>query len=405
MDRDEALRLLRRGPNGVMEWNQWRETSEAIPVLQGADLSGVRLAVANLGGANLSQAHFGGSNLNYANLGMANLSGAWLPKANLDWANLTSANLTMANIREATLVRADLSGTDLSGANLSGADLKWANLSMANLRSADLIGAHLEETDLIGADLSGANLGGANLREARLSEACLYSAVCRGTLFLNIDLSETNGLEFVRHEGPSTIGIDTLSRSGGKLPDVFLRGCGVPNAVIAQQNSLVGLTEPIHFYSCFIIYSTENEDFAKRLHAKMRDEGLRVWFAPADDKNLGKRFHKQIYEQIRVDDKLLLVLSHESMESKWVKIEIPSTRRVEIKEGKRKLFPVRLVDLATIRDWECFDADSGKDLRVEIRKYFIPDFSNWKDHNSFEESFARLLKELKAEESTGLKNE
>jgi hypothetical protein len=73
-------------------------------------------------------------------------------------------------------------------------------------------------------------------------------------------------------------------------------------------------------------------------------------------------------------------------------------RKVEIKEKRRKLFPIRLVDFETIRQWECFDADSGKDLAVEVREYFIPDFSNWKDQHSFEAAFARLLKDLKAEE-------
>ena len=30
----------------------------------------------------------------------------------------------------------------------------------------------------------------------------------------------------------------------------------------------------------------------------------------------------------------------------------------------------------------------------------IPDFSNWKDHDSFEMAFARLLRDLKSDEST-----
>ncbi len=39
--------------------------------------------------------------------------------------------------------------------------------------------------------------------------------------------------------------------------------------------------------------------------------------------------------------------------------------------------------METLRDWECFDADSGKDLAVELREYFIPDFSHWKEHDPF----------------------
>ena len=63
------------------------------------------------------------------------------------------------------------------------------------------------------------------------------------------------------------------------------------------------------------------------------------------------------------------------------------------------LFPVRLVRFERLRDWECFDGDTGKDSVREIREYFIPDFSNWKDHDSFRTAFDRLLKDLKAEAS------
>lgn len=41
-------------------------------------------------------------------------------------------------------------------------------------------------------------------------------------------------------------------------------------------------------------------------------------------------------------------------------------------------------------------ADTGKDSTREIREYFIPDFSNWKDHDSYESAFERLLKDLRA---------
>ena len=254
------------------------------------------------------------------------------------------------------------------------------------------------------ANLGDADLSGAYLSNAYLSGANFNLGSCRGTLFANVDLSEAQGLESINHSGPSTVGIDTLLRSQGKIPEGFLRGCGVPDALIVQQRALVGAMEPIQFYSCFISYSTKNQDFAERLHSKMRDMGLRVWFAPEDVQG-GKKLHEQIDEAIRVYDKLLLVLSPESMNSEWVRTEIRKARKAEIKEGKRKLFPIRLVDFNKIREWECFDADSGKDLGVEIREFFIPDFSNWKGHDSFEAAFARLLKDLKAEESIGSKHD
>ncbi len=35
---------------------------------------------------------------------------------------------------------------------------------------------------------------------------------------------------------------------------------------------------------------------------------------------------------------------------------------------------------------------------MELREHFIPDFSNWKDHDAFEAAFARLQKDLQAED-------
>jgi hypothetical protein len=56
------------------------------------------------------------------------------------------------------------------------------------------------------------------------------------------------------------------------------------------------------------------------------------------------------------------------------------------------------VPFARVREWRAFDADTGKDSAREIREYFIPDFSNWKDHDSYKAAFDKLLKGLKAEE-------
>jgi hypothetical protein len=356
MNRKEAMRLLRGGQDGVKEWNSRRRGGESIPNLSGTDLSGADLF-----------------------------------KANLSGAVLTGAVLTGADLSEAELSKADLSGADLIQA-----DLSWADLSEADLREADLREADLIQADLIQADLSEAGLSEAGLSGADLSGADVTNCRCEGTLFANVDLSEVKGLETIRHEGPSTVGVDTLFKSKGKIPEAFLRGCGVPEPIIVNLKSLVSSLEPIQFYSCFISHSSADKDFARRLHSRMRDEGLRVWFDEAD-MQAGKKLHEQIDEAIRVYDRLLLVLSASSMNSEWVKTELRKAFKLERRDGKRKLFPIGLVPYSAVRDWECFDSDHGKDLAVEVREYFIPDFTNWKDQDAFEAAFGRLLRDLKAE--------
>jgi hypothetical protein len=331
MAKKEDVEWLKKG---VRQWNAWRKNSTEVPDLRGADLGG----------------------------------------ADLSWTDLSDA---------------DLRGADLGEADLGGADLSDADLGDVVLREAHLRGANLRDVVLSEADLRRANLGSANLSRANLSEVKLGWAV-----LADVDLSVAKGLDTVRHFGPSTIGIDTLYKSAGKIPDVFLRGAGVPDSFIAYVGALVG--KPIEFYSCFISYSTKDQLFAERLHADLQAKGVRCWFAPHKMSG-GKKLHEQIDEAIRLYDRLVLILSEHSMDSEWVKTEIAKARNRELMEKRRMLFPVRLVDFNTLRDWECFDADTGKDSAREIREYFIPDFSYWKEHDRYQEAFDRLLHDLKLE--------
>jgi len=357
---------------GIKTWNRWIEENQTVrPDLSSAVLRDAYLFMSDLRGADLSGIYLSG-----ANLGAANLSGACINNANLLNADLAKANLSGMDSNRTNFGGARLSGTNLSNANLVQADLNAANFRWANLR---------------GANLCGANLCNAILSEAVLDRTDLTETKAGFTTFVNVDLSGAKGLETLRHHFPSSIGIDTIYRSKGKIPHIFLRGCGVPDNFIEYMASLVGTG--IEFYSLFISYSTKDQEFADRLHADLQAKGVRCWFAPHDMRS-GKKLHEQIDEAIRVHDKLLLILSPASMESEWVMTEISKARKREVREGKRVLFPISLCSFHALRDWECFDADTGKDSAREIREYFIPDFSNWKNHDAYRLAFERLLDDL-----------
>jgi hypothetical protein len=148
-------------------------------------------------------------------------------------------------------------------------------------------------------------------------------------------------------------------------------------------------------YSCFISYSSQDEEFCKRLHSCLEQDHVRVWFAPKDMKG-GEKIHEQIDAAIGLHDKLLLVVSEHSMKSEWVCTEIRKARKREVKEGKRVLFPIRLVPFERLQEWEAFDADTGKDMAVEVREYYVPDFTTWKDRDRFEAEYKKLLHDLQA---------
>ena len=108
----------------------------------------------------------------------------------------------------------------------------------------------------------------------------------------------------------------------------------------------------------------------------------------------GKKIYDQIKDAIQLFDRLLIVLSEESMKSEWVASEVRAARNRERAENRRILFPVSIVPFANIRQWECFDSDTGKDLAVEIREYFVPDFSQWEDDKHFDTQLQHLLRGL-----------
>jgi TIR domain/Pentapeptide repeats (8 copies) len=341
MANEEHVAILKKG---VRTWNWWRDQNLDIrPDLSGADLSG--------------------------------------PPPKADSPHLRP--------------QVEFTGINLEKADLWGANLEWVGLRNARVVGADLGGANLRYADLGEADLSYSELSHAVFDHTRLVKTSFMGSRVSNTLFVNVDLSKAKDLETVNHLGPSSIGIDTIYESQGKIPDVFLLRAGVPEPFIVQMKALVAAMEPIQFYSCFISYSSKDQEFAERLYADLQSRNVRCWFAPHDVQG-GKKLHEQIDEAIRVHEKLLLILSPDSMGSEWVKTELAKARKREVRENRRVLFPMRLCSFEELRDWECFDADTGKDSAREIREYFIPDFSDWKEHDKYKAAFDRLIRDLKA---------
>lgn len=257
----------------------------------------------------------------------------------------------------------NLAKADLLKADLAGADGTGANLYRANLRNANLLGANLQGVNLREADLTGAQIG--------------------FTVFGNANLAGTTGLHACQHFGPSTIDHQTLAKSW-PVPIVFLRGCGLPETLIEYLPSL--LSQPVQFYSCFISYSTDDQDFADRLYADLQVSGVRCWFAPQDLK-IGDLFRQRIDDAIRLHDKLLLILSSHSVLSDWVREEVESCLERERREKRLVLFPVRLDD-AVIHTTEAWAASVR-------RQRHIGDFRDWKSHDTYQDGLLRLLRDLK----------
>ena len=92
-------------------------------------------------------------------------------------------------------------------------------------------------------------------------------------------------------------------------------------------------------FSCFISYSSKNEDFALRLRDDLQDKGVTCWFAPEDMK---------IGDEIRLDEAVL-------------------------------------------------DTDEAWASKLRRQRH-IGDFCRWNDDASYQAAFEGLLRDLKATE-------
>lgn len=415
MANPEHLEIVSKGSKSINEWrkqhqHEYFDLSEAD--LHGRDLAGANLSEANLSEANFSNADLSDANLLECHLSKVNLSGAKLSAAYLSMANLFEANLSNANLAKANLYNVNLSKSDLSNAVLSGAELLSADLFKANVSNAsfqearlplaNLVAANLFKTDFSKADLTLANLYGADLREAILSKADLFgsnfsntnlsgvvftNAICEHTNFVNCNLSDCQGLESVIHQGPSSIGIDTLMRSIGTIPKAFLRGAGVPDTIIDFFSSLA---EEPRYYTCFISFGSPDAEFVNRLHKDLTDKGVRCW---KYDKEavIGRDVWANIDRAIEDYDKVIVVCSEDSLNRKAVLDEIERSLQKEeklrqenakrAKEAKSKGQKPKLLDedvLCPVRlDNYVFD-EWKHPRKADVTKKHIGDFQEWK---------------------------
>jgi uncharacterized protein YjbI with pentapeptide repeats len=372
MANEEHLAQLKQGWEA---WNQWRSENPSIrPELTGANLAEVLATRAN------RVIHAG------INLARADLTNAILTRLSLSDSDFTQADLTGTDLTQVILLRANLSGAKLPGANLTNADAVMANFFRANLSGADLTGANLIDANFTSANLTAANLAeadlrGANLYGALLNDANLAKAVLGKTILANVSLESTHGLSSCNHEGPSALDYATLSKSSG-IPQTFLLGSGLPQAFIDFLPSLMG--RPFQYYSCFISYSHEDENFARRLHADLQALGIRAWFAP-HDLRAGERIQDQLNAAIRAHDKLILILSRESTGSRWVQYEVEKALSIESESQRAVLFPLTLDDALF---------QIAEPWAEALKQRFVLDFSRWRDEQPYMSALSHLAKAL-----------
>jgi uncharacterized protein YjbI with pentapeptide repeats len=313
-------------------------------------------------------------------------------------ADLSGSDLKKVDLRNVGLGGADLSGADLSAVDLSDADLRQADLTRANLSKANLSRANLSESKLNYANLSQTILNQTNLNQANFQKTIFGTTTIGG-----IDLSKVYGIENATHRAPSPISTDTIQLSKGRIPEVFLQGCGLTDweiesaklydpkltneKLISIQYRIYDLraTQSIQISPLFISYSHSDKKFVDKLEKSLIAKGIRFW-RDIHDMRAG-RIETQIDRAIRQNPTVLLVLSKNSMNSDWVQHEVRKARELEKELGRDAMCPIALDDSWKSSRWP-------QRVMDQVMEYNILDFSKWEDEATFQAKFAKLLSGL-----------
>jgi hypothetical protein len=265
---------------------------------------------------------------------------------------------------------------DFTGCDLRDADLHNCDLSGARFRSADLRGAYLVDAIFHGNNLHGANLAG---------------AVMFDTVLRRVDLSETHGLDQVVHHGPSTVGIDTILRSRGRIPPQFLVGAGVPRAAVpsllswARRHSARG-----DFYSAFISYGGPDERFAVRLSRTLSDRGVQT-FCFAEHAEPGAKLFELMHTKANDYDRVLLVCSKRSLGRPGLLNELDEVLRREAREGGGSILVPIAIDDYVYAEW----TPRRPAMALAVRDRVIADFRQARSAVRFRSAMEKLLEVLR----------
>lgn len=128
----------------------------------------------------------------------------------------------------------------------------------------------------------------------------------------------------------------------------------------------------------FISHGTEDAEFVAKLKALLVECGIDPWVAEQDLVG-NEKLQREIEAAVRHRQNIILVLSAHSLGREWVNFEVRIAMRQERESGgTRRLFVVRLTEMAEIERWKCFEQGQG-DLANKVRENYIYDFKDWQN--------------------------
>ena len=139
------------------------------------------------------------------------------------------------------------------------------------------------------------------------------------------------------------------------------------------------------YYSCFISYSAKDKAFADLLYKDLTEIGVPCWL-DSMEMRIGENIESSLHRSIQEQDIMILILSQNSISSKWISKELSVSLKLEQNRGKTILFPIRIDD-------SIFKESLPSPLNLVISRH-IGDFTNWKNDRDYRKSFSHMVRDL-----------
>jgi uncharacterized protein YjbI with pentapeptide repeats len=261
---------------------------------------------------NFISVDFCGSKFNRSNFFNVRFSRAVTMRSRFDNCSFRNCRFFSCELGDASFRHCDFSHAELNGESYG------ADFSKSKFEKCILSGSY-HNGIFEGADFDGAYVFGAN--------------------FVNTNLSNIANLTRSHVYSPISIDLRTLKLSG-KLPKQFHIGAGFSGSDIDKLKDDILRRRKT---TVFLSHSSKDERIVSLLAADLEKRGLDVWYAPRDLK-IGAKTRTELDTAVSSVDKLIVILSKNSISSDWVEQEVENALEIERKTRKSFLIPVMIDD-------------------------------------------------------------
>jgi uncharacterized protein YjbI with pentapeptide repeats len=392
MANSEFVDLIKK--KGISDWNSWRQNLDDQAYRQ-------------LTPFNLTNIDFEGAWIHDADLSTANLSGANFEHSHLTKIDFSHSASDKASFYDAELLDCNFSHSDLSKNDFTDARFRRCKVIGQGAFEANFKDATLQDVDFIGGRFQNCSFSEATFKSCFFEKVDFYNSSFKKSymlenIFYNCDFTQTSFLDEARGLPTNAMDQEYMTKSIHLFPKSFLSlffkstremlAASLFNPYLSikeitdilYQLTAMNSERPFEYYSCFISYSAKDEKFAEKLYADLKKEHVNCWFAKESLK-IGDIIRPTIDQAIRENDKLLVIMSKNSIDSPWVKDEVESAIEEKGISKRKILFPIMIdsTALKTRTDW-------GARIKRQIH---IGDFTK---PYLYEKKFEKLLEDLRS---------